>query len=214
MSRGRAFTSAALFAGIAALVLGTGLPVDASTRVSHTSFNGLEAQAQFNSTDGCLDTFVFLLVDEGQFRERNGAPRNETQIAMEIQKYDHCTLQVVFHAYSISRTLPDAAFQADRTLASATLTATVRFEDALNTGSTFLVDVNVSWTGTGPVITDKTHDVQRSDGETFVYNSHRSFRDATATGTVRQGPSTVASGDAVFGRLTNVHSSGVSIVRS
>jgi len=194
-----------MFAMAALLLVSLAVPAHADSQVFHGTFNGVHADATLSASDGCFDTYVSLLIDKGRFREGNGAPTDATELAMEITKYDHCTGRLISDAFALTRNVPDSAFQADTKLASAILDTNVQLEDA-DTLATFVVAVHVTWTGTGEVFTEHTHDRQVLNEGSYIYlaNSNESSRDATADGSVI-GTTTVVSGPALAGGLALVH---------
>jgi hypothetical protein len=203
---GRRLKSAGLLAMMLLALVGLELPAHASTDAFHGTFNGVHAQATFSVSNGCIQTYASLFIDKGRFREGIGAPTDATELAIEITTYDQCTGMLISDAFALTRNVPDTAFQADTKLTSATLDANVQLQDA-DTLATFAVAVHVDWTGTGLVITDRTHDRQVLNEGSYIYlaNSNSSFRDATATGSIIQDTTTLVSGAALDARLATVH---------
>jgi hypothetical protein len=79
--------------------------------------------------------------------------------------------------------LADTDFQVAKTLDSATLNTTIGVRDVLS-GSSFNLDVAMSWTGSGDVTREPNHFHLRSPGLIVNGYSFGASRDAVASGTV------------------------------
>jgi hypothetical protein len=177
----------------------------------HFSFKGQFAEAFFTSTDpsGCIQTDVFVFAVDGKLKQ-DGAPAVESSASVAISQFDVCTGTGLLDAFG-SATLEPAEFVIDNKLTSATLDTTVTVMDFVS-GTTFPVDVAVSWTGTGATFRVKEHSQIKTPG--FKLNSRfdGTFRDAAASGTVSDGTTNFTPEPAAFADMGSVKSGEVSIV--
>ena len=170
------------------LVLGLALsvavtPAAAKTETFHFSFKGQFAEAGFSSFDetGCIETHVLVFAHDGKVKQ-DGGPEVESMAIVSINQSNRCTQELVLSAGGIA-TLPPDDFVIDKQLNQATLTTTIVVED-FNTGTTFPVDVNVTWTGVGETSTVKEHFLTKEPGFKVNFRLMGTFREAEASGTV------------------------------
>ena len=121
----------------------------------------------------------------GRVKDGPGQPAADFFAEVFIDQFDFCTETGLISAFGTT-TLSAGEFQIDKKITSATLNTTIEVEDFLS-GTSFPVDVNVSWTGTGDPFREKDHSQIKTP--TFKLNSHfdGTFRDAEASGTVSDG---------------------------
>jgi hypothetical protein len=102
-------------------------------------------------------------------------------------------------------------FQIDKMLTTATLNATIEVFDEVS-GTSFPVDISVSWAGFGASTTQKDH--FQIHGPDFKVNSRfmGTFRDATASGTVSDGTTNFTPEPAVFADMGSVKQGEVDII--
>src|SRR2546422_1755696 len=166
-------------------------------------FHGMTAFAVFDSlsSDGCIDTFVF--VDGNQ-------SGTTLEADVFIGQFNICTQTDLMEA-SGSTFSPD--LQISKKLDSASLSATISVFDFVS-GNTFNVSVNTTWTATGPL----SHEIQSSHFHTkgFIDNFHRNaaFRDAGASGTVSVGTTNFTPFPSVFAQIASVKVGDVTITHS
>lgn len=108
-------------------------------------FKGDSADAFFESTDGCLTTFVFVVGSDNMSPGQGSA---SSYAGVSIFKADTCTGEILMSA-SGSVPLDRSDFEITGGLGSATLNATVTVFDAIS-GSSFDVFIDVVWTAFGP----------------------------------------------------------------
>ncbi len=164
-------------------------------------FQSKTAFADFDSTSGCIETFVFL---DGT--QSGTSPEADVFIG----QFDNCTQTQLLGAFGSTFT---PTFQVGGKLASASLSATISVFDFVS-GNTFNVSVSMSWTATGPL----SHEVGSSHFHTknFIENFHFNddFRDASASGTVSDGTSNFTPSPSVFAQIASFKSGDVTISRS
>lgn len=205
--------SAAAGATVVTLLVGFALPSGASTTVLQSRLKGAAAAAGFESVDGsgCVVTDVFVQAQQVKQNRNSGVLGGATAF-VTVSEFDQCTFTDLVEADG-QATLPAGAFQIDNKLATASLVASVDVTDIF-TNNTFTVDANVAWTASGAATTTKSHFQQKSGGFTIIENSHDASVDATATGTVSQGGTTLVSGDALFATMFNANDGSIQITKS
>jgi hypothetical protein len=177
-----------LVVSLALALMALALPARAAgAETLHFSFAGQTADATFFSTDpsGCVSTEVFLLVTDGRSKSGSGPPTVAPSAIIIVSQADTCT-QTVLIAADGTAVLAPGQFQIDNQLTAATLTATIEVFDFVS-GASFPLEVNVSWTGVGGLSSSKTHVHQTFPGFKVNRRDDRTFRDATASGTVSDG---------------------------
>jgi len=192
-------------------MLVTALPAHAAgAETLHFSFRGLEAEAFFDSVDGCVETSVDVFAVDGRTKSGPGQPAAESVAAIFISQFDVCTGGLLLAADGFATLTPNQ-FQIDKQLTAATLNATIEVTDFVS-GTVFPVDVSVSWTGTGAIVTVKDRFHLTAPG--FKVNSRfdGTTRDATASGTVSNGTTNFTPEPAVFADLRSVKQGEVDII--
>jgi hypothetical protein len=200
-------------ASLAFVLMALTLPARAApAETLHFSFKGQFAEALFSSTDpsGCVVTEVFVAADDGRVKTGPGMPEVESVAFIFISQFDVCTQTQLLAADGFAVLAPDA-FQIDRQLTAATLTATIEVFDFVS-GTSFPVEVNVSWTGFGDTFSVKDRFHLKAPG--FKVNSRfdGTFRDATASGTVTDGTTNFTPEPAVFADMGSVKQGEVDII--
>jgi hypothetical protein len=177
----------------------------------HFSFKGQFAEADFDSVDpsGCVETFVFVEGVNGTVKE-TGHPAASSTAVIVIDQFDFCTSTETLFAVG-ETTLAAGEFQIDKMLTTATLNATIEVFDEVS-GTSFPVDISVSWAGFGASTTQKDH--FQIHGPDFKVNSRfmGTFRDATASGTVSDGTTNFTPEPAVFADMGSVKQGEVDII--
>jgi hypothetical protein len=199
------------FAAVAGLIATMAVPAHASTVVFHSSFDGKEAEAAVLSVSGCMETNALVFIQQGAIRTGTGKPSRETDVQVEVLQFDTCTSTVISDAFGTA-VVPDSAFTIEKKLSSAQLNATLQITDSLRSLS-YVVDVNVSWTGTGTPTTTKNHSQQKIGNLKFIENFHGTTRDAQASVTVTSGASTLISDTAYFATMSDIKESSREISR-
>ena len=208
-----------MFRRIAVIVLVLGLalsvavaPAAAKTETFHFSFKGQFAEALFSTVDetGCIETFVYVAGQDGKVKQ-DGKPVVESIAILNIIQFNFCTGETLLDAFGIATLAPDD-FVIDKQLNEATLNTTMVVDEFL-TGTTFPVDINVSWTGVGPATTVKDRFKIREPG--FKLNSRfmGTFRLAEASGTVSGLGMNFTPEPAFFAQMGNVKTGDVLIFK-
>jgi len=191
-------------------MLVTALPAHAAGAATlHFSFTGQFAEAAFDNVDGCIETFVYVEAVDGRIKQ-TGHPEVISQALVVIEQFDNCAGVELMFALGVATLTPDQ-FQIDKKITTATLNATIEVTD-FDSGNTFPVDVSVSWTGSGPTVTEK--DRFHIKGPGFKVNSrfNGTFRDATASGTVSDGTTNFTPQPAFFADMGSVKQGEVDII--
>lgn len=177
----------------------------------HFTFKGQFAEVGFDSLDpsGCVDTFVYVEGVNGTVKE-TGQPTASSLAVVVIDQFDFCTSTELLFAQG-EATLAAGEFQIDKMLTTATLDTTIEVFDEVS-GTSFPVDISVSWTGVGATTTQKDH--FQIHGPDFKVNSRfmGTFRDATASGTVSDGTTNFTPESAVFADMGSVKQGEVDII--
>jgi hypothetical protein len=137
---------------------------------------GHEAWAYFSSIDdsGCIQTIVEI--DTGA----------ELLFSLALTQYDLCTGQVLFEAYG-RKPLSPSEMKFFGNLDSARLTTTVQVTDFVQ-GLSFDVFIDLTWIGTGELLTYHAHDhSQPSPGCNVNVQGREKYREAQAFGTISDG---------------------------
>jgi hypothetical protein len=145
---------------------------------------GPYATASFSTTDptGCIVTNVNVYATDGRQQNPPGPPTASSVADVIISQYDDCAGALLLSGFG-EATLTREAFQVTGQSISATLNATVPVTDSV-TGSTFNVEVALTWTGTGELtrVSDRYHD--QEPGFTFESRSEGTVRPAVTSGSV------------------------------
>jgi hypothetical protein len=199
----------ALAAVVSALVVA--FPAYAAPATTfHSSFRGQTAQAFFSSTDpsGCIQTDVFVLAVDGRVKQ-DGAPVVDSSASVSISRYDVCAGTLLLSAFGFAALAP-AEFVMDSQLKSAALETTITVTDFVS-GTSFPVDMAVTWTGTGEAFRFKQHSQIKAPGFTLNSKSDGTSRDGTASGTVSDGTTNLTPEPASFANLSSLKSGEVTI---
>jgi hypothetical protein len=183
-------------------------PVVALAGVTHFSFNGQSAIAAFVHASGCVETRVGVIAVDGSIKV-DGQPPVASETSLTIEVTDTCTGDTLVAA-SGSAVLATGDF-AMRRLDSATLNGSIEVSDKTS-GTTFSVQLAVTWTGIGAVT--RTKDQFQIIEAGFVFNSHSdaSSRNATASGTISGGGTNYTPDAAVSASLADVRSGEVTVL--
>jgi len=113
-----------------------------------------------------------------------------------LSRFDSCNNLLLISALGSTNALD---LQVPNDLSSATLSTTMNLDEFLS-GGTIVVTVEMTWTATGPRVTQNSHSNEKEPGFHSVINFKGDTRDGTATGTISDGseqfiplPSTAAS---------------------
>jgi len=175
------------------------------------NFKGQSADAFFSSTDpsGCIFTDVFLFASEQTFQNPPGPGIPSSGTGLFISQFDSCTGTQLLAADGFA-SLAGPDFQVNRTLNSATLNATVNVFDFVS-GASFDVDVNLTWTGAGPLARQNGHFHFQSPGCISNGSFSGTFRSATASGSVSDGATNFTPAPSVFASIGSARSGSVTV---
>ena len=188
-------------------------PAQAGAETLHFGFKGLFASASFTSTDpsGCVVTNVFVLGTEDRTKSGPGHPVAESLAILGVSQSDICAGKQLLAAAG-SATLAADELRIDRQLTAAALTTTVDSVDSVS-GSSFPVDIGVSWTGVGVPVSDRHRFHQNSPG--FKVNARFAgiSRGAAASGSILIGTTNLTPEPAFFAEMGSIKVGEVDIVR-
>jgi hypothetical protein len=165
-------------------------------------FHGLSAQANFDNTDGCIETFVFV---DGSQNTVNKQTFSGADVF--IDQVNNCTNTELLEAFGST---DNPTFQIDKKLLSASLSATIPVTDFL-TNNTFNVSVSVAWTSTSAI--GHQNSTFHFHTKAFTENNHfnADFRDAVASGTVSDGTTNFTPSPSVFAQTMSAKAVDVTI---
>jgi hypothetical protein len=196
---------------LAFVLMALALPARAApAETLHFSFQGQTADAFFSSTEGCVVTDVGVFAVDGRVKTGPGRPAVESTASVFISQFDFCTQTQLLAADGFAVLAP-GEFQIAADLTSATLTATIEVFDFVS-GTSFPVDVNVSWSGSGDTFREKQHFHFTAPGFKANFRMDGTFREATAAGTVTDGTTNFTPEPAVFAQLGSVKQGEVVII--
>ena len=169
------------------LVLATFGQTSAASAADVYKNNGTGANAYFSSLDetGCVITDVYVDTLDYGFKNPPGPAEKASYVYMTISKYDVCTGESLLYAEGFT-SLGESELQVSSKQDRATLTATVNVYDWAS-DSSFDVWVDLTWTGSGPLSRQKTHNQYKVPGCHIVERFTSMSREAQASGTVSDG---------------------------
>ena len=192
------------------MVVGTS-PGWAASETIHLSSKGQRAEAFFATFDpsGCIITEVFVTANDGKLRTGSGGPSVDSFAFMVVSQFDTCTSTALIEANGTA-TLDPGEFQIDK-LDTATLGTAIELFDSVS-GTSFVVDVDLMWSGVGAATTERAH--FQTMTETFKINRSflGTFRSASAVGTVVDSGMNLTPDPAVFALLADVKSSELTVI--
>lgn len=150
-------------------------------------FNGLTANAFFNDWDGCVQTSFFL----GGIDRLDKTPPGPGEAAstgyLSIYQVDWCSTEgeYIYGQFPID----EDGFVVDKKLGWASLDTTVTVWDVY-TQSNIEVDLNLTWTATGPLVPTKTKITDNTPHCHWIVNGKRLQREADLSGTITYGDTT------------------------
>lgn len=161
----------------------------AATDVYH--FRGKTAVMEFFETDptGCIYTSVTVFATESRYHSAPGSPTSSAWADVSIYQWNSCTYEDLICAYG-SSALPSGAFTMANNLSSATVNATVETYDYCS-GISQPASFAVTWTGDGQIVRGKSNSSYHYPGYHTSYRSNGSSSDATGSGSMTVGGTTV-----------------------
>jgi hypothetical protein len=153
----------------------------ASTWRSRVQYNGMSAQAGFSVIDpsGCVETDVQVSSAKLAVKQGPGKPAAGPLAEVNLFQFNYCT----FESVSAFGETDDAVFDADQRLNEARLQTTIPAFD-FNSNTDVLVEVDLTWRGTGDRSSGSQRERFRVPGQIETTWFKGVFRDAVATGTV------------------------------
>jgi hypothetical protein len=176
--------------GIGALaVLAPTAGTAAPPLIASTGLSGPLVNAEFVSTDptGCVETDVFVSANTGTEQDHPGTIRYGVA-SVSLFEYDVCSDTVVRQAVGLDDALAAGQLQVSKQLDLAVLNATIEVTD-IDTGASFPVTVDVTWTGTRDIRRDHSNTNDLYPGCHVINRWKGSGRDAVAAGVVSDGVS-------------------------
>lgn len=143
---------------------------------------GSSAGASFTSTDptGCIESSVFVFGGESLSKVGSGSPSSDGPgTFVQIVQENSCTGTLSF----LDGGGPAELFQANRRLTEAILQATITVTDE-ETGEEFPVQIDLTWTGTGDLLRQASHNKFQLPGLVEIQSSTNRVREASATGSI------------------------------
>jgi hypothetical protein len=158
------------------------VPVRAQSEGAETLQSvGQSASAGFNRTDGCITTSVIVLAGQ-----QISGPGRTTFAVVLIDSRNTCTDTLLVFG---GGTASGVNFRMDPQLKKAAVHASVPFDDIVS-NSTFNVQVDMVWTGTGALERGQDQFTFEDEGFTIIAHSVGAARDATASGAVASASTT------------------------
>ena len=168
-------------------------------------FSGVNANAFFFSQEGdCVATFVAVFANEGTSQSPPGPPSKGSFADVFIDRFDFCTETSLISASGF-KTLDKSEFSIDQKLNSANLNTSIELFDFV-TGTSFTVDVNLNWTGTGDLFRQSFSFKSMTPKCKFMDSSRGTFRSAEAAGVISDGTTNFTPEPTSGASLNNTHS--------
>lgn len=192
-------------ASLALVLLALALPARAAgAETLHVKFKGQTAQAEFSSTEGCVETTAYVLASVGEFKTDSGGREWGSAGEVYLFQSDLCTQTQLLGGYGIEMLMP-GEFQIDEEFTEATLNTTIEVTDRV-AGRTIPLNVSVAWDGYGGTFSDDTRFHEDSPELRVNFHLAGTFRQATASGTVTDGTTNFTPEPAVTGYGTRLGS--------
>jgi hypothetical protein len=200
---------------LAVVLMALALPARADgAETLHVKFQGQTAQAEFSSTQGCVQTVVYVLATDGRFKTDPGGPEAASGAESYIFQSDTCAQTQLRAAYGFAVLAPDE-FQTDQRFTAASLAATIQVADVVS-GTSFPVAVSVRWAGFGDTFSQDDRFHLKEPGLKVNFHLDGTFREASASGTVSDGTTNLTPEPALLTgntRLGSIKVGEVDIIR-
>lgn len=183
-----------------ALIVPIAVPkAHAAAQVNVFRFSGSSVIASFHSLDasGCIITDTFVFASAGTIYNPPGGPNPSQVTGVSVSQFDQCAGVLTRAAVGSTS---DVNFQIAKDLSSAALSGTVPLDDVV-TGTTILVTVNLTWTGSGNTVHQVFHGHLQLPG--FVENDlfNGDMQDGQASGVISGAGENFAPGASVSAQL-------------
>jgi len=169
----------------------------ATVTVFTSHFKDLSATADFQTSSGCVDTFVSVGADA-------------STAGVFITQFDTCSSTLLKEAFGQTAN-PD--MQVDQNLRSASLHATIPVYDLVS-NTTSPVAVNLTWTGGSLRMSEDSIFHMRGPGIIENGQFRGDFRPAVASGTVSDGVTNFTPDPSGFAQIAKFASGNVTIIKS
>jgi hypothetical protein len=173
-----------LLAALSGALLVAAVPVQAAgtSTVFHVR-NGQDAFAVYTTMNGSIETDAFIVGQSGKVQTPPGSPQLQKLAVLELATVDLSTGPPTPIAVGTGQVVPTMlVFGSD--LNSATLVATIPMTDVFTGQPLGNAEVNLSWTGIGPVTTQNNITHVRMAGFSVTSHFIGSTRDAAVTGSI------------------------------
>ncbi|MDP9314663.1 MAG: hypothetical protein M3R24_27930 [Chloroflexota bacterium] len=144
------------------------------------NFRGQTVDAEVFGFDGCVSSDMSFYAIDGRVK-LEGKPFMPSSVSGYISQYNYCTDESLFGSFFTE--LDDDAFQIDKKLRSATLNTTVQACSEAE-DECFPVDIQLTWTGTGNIVSDKSRFQSKSPDYRAMFRYNAQTRQATASGSI------------------------------
>ena len=161
------------------------LPANAAVRTELVRYKGISVQAYFASTEGCIETIVYVHASDGTVKFEPGGPEAASGGDVSLFQKDVCTHTQLRSAYGRTQLMPDQ-FQIDEEFTTASLAARINVFDAVS-GADIPLDVNMAWTGYGDTFNQDERYHEDAPLLKFHFRLDGTYRNGTASGTVSDG---------------------------
>ena len=166
------------------LSLAPALPANAVVKTEHVRYKGLTVQAYFSSTEGCIETVVYVHASDGTVTVPGG-PELASGGDVSLFQNDVCSHTELRNAYGRTQLTPDQ-FLIDEEFTTASLAARIDVFDAV-TGASIPLDVSVTWIGFGDTFNQDDRYHEEAPLLKVHFRLDGTFRNGTASGTVSDG---------------------------
>jgi hypothetical protein len=160
------------------------------------------ASVVYFSSEGCLETVMQVFTAENVSKGPSTPKTAATTAFVSIFQFDACTGDVLLDAFGFN-TISASELQISKKIESATLNTTVTVTDQV-TNNTFDVFVDLTWTGSGPLRKDSTHQHSNTPGCKINFRVKGSFRSAEVSGSVSDGTTDFTQGASLTAEIFSV----------
>jgi len=174
-------------------------------------FQGQSAVANFSSIDDseCIVTDVYLWGSDAIVSPTPGPGSPTSAAYVSIERYDVCNDTYLLYATGMTE-LSDTDFQVAKKYESALLNAPITVYD-YESGDSFQVQLDLTWTAKGPLTHEETHILSRNPGCMMNVHANGLVRSAQVSGTVSDGVTNFTPEPSQSGEIGSLQSGNVKI---
>jgi hypothetical protein len=173
-------SAAALALTLATIVPTVAMAKQPARTVEHLKIVGDSTNASWSYTQGNIITFVNVVVTNDNVKDDTGKSKDAiVSLAISQAEVDTGNVLIAGVAYT-----NDFHLWVDKDLGSATLTVTDAIFQDDNSFTFFNVNMNLTWTATAAMTTQKTKDTFVAPGLRMKTRFEGDFRDAVASGSI------------------------------